>query len=361
MAVEFRAWAMRTSRDTQDHRKFIRNELEKGCLRSGWGYEPEQDLRQIQMIINDENKGWAALGWDQRAAWRHRKMLGEGLHQNNAGMWIGDIVLVPNMPEEGYFTLCRITGPYEYSIDSTTGDFGHFRKVELLTPGGVSNINNLVSRELRSSLRCRSRLWWIGSHQGSIEAIIATAVNSPTELRDGTDHVRRAELSLNSKFKESLDRLADEIVVPLRKKVGAAEWEPVFRQALLPLLQEVTIVENGGPGEQGADLEIHFPNPFEPHNQWIVAIQVKDFDGVIQADIADQLEEAIQTRQGDGQSGRLVSVVLASTNARPSEELSKSLEYLSEKYNITVSCIHGKDFMRLVANGLFISFRDRIS
>lgn len=368
MAAEFRAWAMRTSREEQSHREFIRKELDSGRLRQGWGYLADQDLRTIQSILDDKSKGWATLSEDQRNAWRHWRMLGEGLHDDGAGMRVGDIVLVPNMPDDRYFSLYRITGPYQYSIDQATitqgfgphcaGDFGHFREVEPLTPGGVANINNLVSSELRSSLRCRSRLWWLGAHQGSIEAIIAAAASHPEELRKETDHVRRAERNVNLIFRENLDQLAGKIAEPLRSNIRAAEWEPVLRQALLPLLRDVNVVAIGGAGEKGADLEIHFPNPFDWQNPWIVAVQVKDFDGTVPAYVADQLEEAIQARQGDDKSGQLVAVVLASTNARASDELKSRLDELSATYNVSVSCVHGADFMRVVAQGLFIGFRD---
>jgi hypothetical protein len=37
---------MRTSRNTEEHRGFIREELfNRALLRQGWGYSPDQDLR----------------------------------------------------------------------------------------------------------------------------------------------------------------------------------------------------------------------------------------------------------------------------------------------------------------------------
>ena len=44
----------------------------------------------------------------------------------------------------------------------------------------------------------------------------------------------------------------------------------------------------GGPHERGADIEIVIPNPFEENQCWIVPVQVKDYEGEVGAEVADQ-------------------------------------------------------------------------
>ena len=126
-------WAMRTSRDDEVSRRYIRDELGAGRLRQGWGSHESQDLRVIET-------NWTSsveLTDDQREASRHWRM------GNGAGddyMQVNDLVVVPNMPVDGLFTICRITGEYDFSIALDHRDFGHIRPVQVVGPkGGVAN------------------------------------------------------------------------------------------------------------------------------------------------------------------------------------------------------------------------------
>ena len=354
-----RAWAMRTSRDGDAHRRYVREELDAGVLRQGWGYVPQQDLRQVRAIVDDRARGWTSLSEDQRWAWGHWKMLGDDAAEPAAAMRQGDVVLVPNMPGEGFFTLCRIAGPYRYAIDPAIGDLGHHVAVEVLTPGGVANEHPLVSAELRRSLRCRSRLWWIGGHAVSLSDILArAAAGGAADLRAGSDPATRAKRRVAKEVRASVDLLTKSIEAPLRSTLQSAEWEPFLREALLPLLRDVQVIHTGGPTERGADLEIHVPNPFAPAAPWIIVVQVKDFKGQIGGYVAEQLEQAIQARRDRDVLGQLVAVVLASTGAEPSRELSEAMLDLSQRYGLSVSCVHGEDLMRVVARGMLAGFRD---
>lgn len=353
-----RAWAMRTSRDNDIHRRYVRKQLAAGVLRQGWGYEADQDLRLVRSILEDRDQGWGALSERQRWAWGHCKMLGKDAAEPAAAMCEGDVVLVPNMPEDGFFTLCRIAGPYGYAIDPAVNDLGHNVAVDVLTPGGVANDHPLVSGELRRSLRCRSRLWWVGGHAGSIAEILARAAASDAaDLRAGSDPATRARQRVEGEMRASLDGLAKAIEAPLRSTLQSAEWEPFIREALLPLLRDVQVIHTGGPSERGADLEIYVPNPFAPGSPWIIVVQVKDFAGQIGAYVADQLEQAIQARQDADTQGRLVAVVLASTGAEPSAELRAAMDRLSHRYGVSVSCVHGEELMRVIARGLMAGYR----
>jgi hypothetical protein len=58
---------MRTSRNTEEHRSFIREELlNRAFLLQGWGYRPDQDLRiAAQSWVRAESTD------DQKKAWHH--------------------------------------------------------------------------------------------------------------------------------------------------------------------------------------------------------------------------------------------------------------------------------------------------
>lgn len=354
-----RAWAMRTSRDSEDHRSFIRSELSQGRLRQGWGSSLDQDLRCVKNRIENQSLGWAHISENEQWAWGHWRMLGEAAADPNDAMLVGDIVLVPNVPLNGFFTLCRITGPYDYAVDPKLEDFGHLRPVEVLTPDGVAHSHPVVSGNLRRSLKCRSRLWWIGDHAISIGEVIAKVeAGQSANLRQGMDHALRAQNKVAQEIRVSLDGLANAIEIPLRATLQSAEWEPVLRAALVPLLRDVQVLHTGGPNEQGADIEIHVPNPFEPREPWIIAVQVKDYVGQIGVHVADQLEQAIKARLGIDVQGRLVAVVLASISAEPTAELKDTIRTLSQKYGVSISCVHGGGLMRVLARGLFMGYRD---
>jgi hypothetical protein len=354
------AWAMRTSRDSQTHRDFVFDELLAGRLRQGWGWLPEQDLTTVAARYSDPAVGYAGLSSEEKMTWGHWRMLGEASHTPQDAICVGDTVLVPNVPENGTFTLCHVTGPYSYNIPDAIGDLGHIRPVEVLTPGGVAYTSDRVFAPLRRSLSCRSRLWSVNQYSDNLNTIVAAVKAGGVALSfaQGTDHLARAQRATSEKVQASVTALASAITEPLRSVLKSAEWEPVLKAALVPLMRDVDVIHTGGAGEEGADIEIHVPNPFTPENPWIVAVQLKDYDGEIHESEADQVEQAITARlDGSRGAGVLVAVILASTKAHPSLRLEQRLAILARNYSVHVSCVHGDALMRVLAKGLFIRQR----
>ncbi|TXM64830.1 hypothetical protein FV226_25955 [Methylobacterium sp. WL12] len=351
---------MRTSRDSESHRRFILSELLAGRLRQGWGYLPEQDLRLIRDRHADPAIGYAGLTDDEKWAWGHWRMSGGVATPPSASFQVDDIVLIPNVPGDGSFSLCRVAGPYTYDIPTAVGDLGHVRQVENLTKAGVAYTSELVSAPLRRSLSCRSRLWNLDEHRECLEGILAAiaAGGQVDGVMRATNHLERAQRATAGAVETSLAGLTAAITEPLRAVLKSAEWEPVLKSALVPLLRDVDVIHTGGAGEQGADIEIHIPNPFLPDAPWIVAVQLKDYVGEIPGYVADQIEQAITARlDGGRQGGILVSVILASTSAGPSEDLTQRLTDLQTKYRLQVACVHGPDLMRVLARGMLSRMR----
>ena len=81
--------------------------------------------------------------------------------------------------------------------------------------------------------------------------------------------------------------LASAITEPLRAVLKSAEWEPVLKAALVPLMRDVDVIHTGGAGEEEADIEIHIPNPFAAEAPWVVTVQLKDHEGKIHESAAD--------------------------------------------------------------------------
>ena len=245
-------WAMRASRDTPQSRKFVTDELSRGRLRQGWGYDPTQDLRCIHDAWRDNKQ----LTPKQKDASRHWRMA-DG-HRNDY-MNFGDVVLVPNMPLDGLFTLCRITGSYDFEIPPDVRDFGHYRSVEVLTPHGVANEHKLVDAGLRRSLRYPGRLWRISAYSDCLDAIIQSDL-TPGELAIGVTAAERADSVVAELVAEPINSMADQLAEKLPQHLQSAEWETGILGALEPLFP-ATVRHTGGPNERGADLEVMISTP----------------------------------------------------------------------------------------------------
>ncbi|MTI15911.1 hypothetical protein E1162_01510 [Rhodobacteraceae bacterium RKSG542] len=337
--MTIRYWASRTSRG---HNDYFWSELQEGRLRQGWGYDQSQDLRQVAKL---DVKDQSAV---QRETFRHRHMLGkEGGWQN------GDIVLVPNMPEQGMFALVKVTGPYRFQIDHKDHDFGHIREVELLTKQGVANTNPYVDSELRSTLRNAGRAWEIRGRDAAIMRILEHA-NDESMIAHSTNMQRTASV-LAQALDTANAALLESFTEGLHGALGKAEWEGVIASALSLHFPTGQIKATGGPREQGADLVVELPNPFggEP---WIIVIQVKDYRDEVGAEVIGQLEQAITAySEADGEPRQVIQAVLASTQAKASPAFEECAAKLTEKTGVPVSVISGKELMDLILRGILHS------
>ena len=332
-------WATRTSRDLEEHRRFLYEELCEGRLRQGWGWDESQDLRRLEDLWA---KG-AELSKKQDDTAKHWRM---GNGKGEEYMQIDDLVVVLNVPEDGLFTICRITGDYDYKIAREFEDFGHLRPVEVLTPKGVSNNHVLVNANLRRSFRCRSRLWNIKPYHASLDFILQSG-SPPEELARGWTPEERVESVIDDEIPNVLESMAERLGDKLSEQVRNQDWEPVLQSALKPLFP-VSVEHTGGPHERGADIEIKIRNPFAKDRDWIVPVQVKDHEGEVGVEVADQLKEAFDSRTRDGQ---VIAVVLLVSNAVESKALERRMRELSDQYRVPfIFC--GRDrFLQLLAQG----------
>jgi len=157
-----RYWAMRTYCEIPD---YFFKELKQGRMRQGWGWLQEQDLRKIRQLVQQEEQ----LAPDQKDAWKGRRLL----ESEPDGMQIGDIVILPNLPKAGYWSIVKVTGNYYFEIDAEQKDFGHIRPVELLNSDNPINpYSRRVSALLRGTFRTRNRLWNIDWYKDYIEEVI---------------------------------------------------------------------------------------------------------------------------------------------------------------------------------------------
>jgi hypothetical protein len=350
-----RYWAMRTSRYTEGHRKVVLAELmEKGILQQGWGYQPDQDLRIVAQLVSKEV--WDEINEPQKQAWRHWRMLLDQAPQKfrQDAMKLSDIV--PNTPSDGAFTLCQITGAYDYQIPESAGANGDLRrmlKVEVLTgSGGVSNSSELVSSGLHRSLRAQGRLWSLTPHADAIETILKAARDPLKEgqLR-GITPIDLADEEVENLFEDPINGALGETFKALRQKICNEGWEHVLKAALEPLVNGTEVIHTGGPAEKGRDLVIQYSNPFNLGMPFLVAVQVKDWTDVVDAGVSKQLKQIIEDAKSR-KEGRLIGIVLAITDAGPSPELDEECRRLEHQSGIPITIFWKEDFARLIMRGL---------
>jgi hypothetical protein len=157
-----RYWAMRTD---QNRRADLWAEIRAGRLRQGWGWDPDMDL---QVIAEAVDAGRPLTDWEQQA-WGNRRML----TSRDDAIHVGDVVLVPHMPEHRRFSLVRVTGEYEFDGGQVFGDYGHILPVQLLTDyQGIAYTDDVVPVKLQTSLGNRVRLWNLDAFGSELEGLI---------------------------------------------------------------------------------------------------------------------------------------------------------------------------------------------
>lgn len=343
-------WAVRTSRDNDKSIKELLDELHNGKLRQGWGYQSDQDLTKV-LSRWEEGKSLSEAEKEARRHWRMGNGIGEDYMQK------GDLVLVPNTPEYGRFTICKVTEDYYFEIGPSE-DFGHIRPVKVLTPKGIANNHELVHADLRRSLRCRLRMWNIYAHRASLKRILGEIKKGGSDVEDslvlGSTPIERAEKIISKVMDTTRDKIAKKISSNFR----AEEFETVL-QAALEHLFPVSVHHTGGPAEKGADLEIVIRNPFvgDGEKEWIVPVQVKDHVGEEGAEAANQLEKAFHSRS---ETGHVIAVVLLVSDAEVSKELEESMRYLSNQHNVPFIYCGKREFRKILSDGLFLWGSNRI-
>jgi len=333
-----RFWVSRTDKAAQ---KFFMEELLSGKLRQGWGYDHAQDLRLVLQKQVDGRK----LEAHEQVVMRHRHMAGQG-----GGWKVGDIIIVPNLPTHGHFSIAKVSGGYRFEIAEDHSDYGHIREVELLTgKHGIAKSSILVDSGLRKTLRNAGRTWNVDHLASAIEKLIENLDDSIL-LSDATN-VERTQAALDLAISPAVEVLKEVFKVGLTSALKHAEWEGVIAQALKSKFPTAEIEATGGPGEKGADIEIKFPTPFEMP-RWVVVAQVKDWDGVASSlNLAEQLKTAIETRQIQNEARteqHVIGALAIITRAKISSDLKLAFDKVALETRVPVSILTGDELYQLI-------------
>lgn len=308
-----RTWAVRTDRD---HRSdLILPEMRKGALRQGWGYTPEQDLR----LVRSRLQAGETLGWDERTAWSHNWRL---LPDEQDGIAAGDWILLPNLPDDGLWTIARAQEAYSFEL-AITGDHGHTRSIEVVREG-IDPLAAGAAAPLRRSMRCQRALWNLDHLAVEVARLGADAEPSPPALI-GLEAVSFAA------------RQAAWMV--LQREFGGAELEHPIAISLRGIYAEVE--EWGGPSEAGADLICRGADPMGLPTA--TAIQVKMWDGIAcDRTPVDQLAQAYRSHDG------LTGLAVVTTAESGSSEFEGALRNLEQEVRVPVRVFYRRDLIDLL-------------
>jgi len=263
MGENNRFWGYRIKNDIAE---YFYSELEKGRLRQGWGYEPEHDLTND--FIADDGA-------------RRNKPIYQNVKKD-------DYLIIPHLPSYDYVTIAQATEDfdkgYQFSIDKDNdNDFGHIFPAKYCTHFAKSNIN--VGSNIKSTLKCISRFWNADQCKDEIINILS---KDPSELVDSSDFSQRIDAAISEVFKEEV--FADALFTSFRGKFNASDWEFVLCEGFKKILPSNVTVETTANREEinhGCDIFIKIPGIFQV--TYVIAIQVKDYQGTVSVDVIDQI------------------------------------------------------------------------
>jgi len=312
VALGSRCWVVRTDRSVLD--RLIIPELRRGILRQGWGYAQTQDLRRIRDRIRDGHE----LDWDERAAWARNRRLMPDEHD---AISPGDLIVLPNVPQIGTWTIARAGESYDFEI-AATHDHGHRRDVEVLREGLDPGVTDTAAA-LRRTMRCQRAMWNVDHLYADVSELIDGGLERPSPDRAFFDALAAAELA------------AWEVI---ERQFGGAEFEHPVRLLLRPLYDFVE--HRAGPDEQGADFICRSMDAFGL--QSIVAVQVKMWQGVAEShEPLDQIARAARR-------WRLTGGVIITSASTTSDEFDRAAVTLSADLGIPIRVVCRQELMRLL-------------
>jgi hypothetical protein len=353
-----RYWAIRTDRN---NKKLLLGELHAGRLRQGWGSDASQDLRLIQEEIVRGGKWWARLTETQKQALPQLKMLAA----SEGGVQVGDWVLTPNLPDDGYFLIAEVTGDYYFdrllltedtNINDTDKDYGHILPVRLITKQGINwYAKEMVSAPLRSQRRPAQRMWNLDYYKNDIEQLVERyrAGGDPAATESGNARLQTAWTKALSRARELLqERLGSE----LDARFQAAEWEEPIRTVLQKLYPRAYIRWVAGSMEYGADIIVQLTNHFGGL-PWLIVVQVKNYTGEIGPQVLLQLKTAYNRYTTDG---KILVLVVMTTAEKLSEGLTEKIEALEKELAVPVKFVLRKEMMGIMSRGLMTDMNDLV-
>lgn len=316
-----RYWAMRTDKDSI---KFIFRELKKGKLRQGWGWRDDLNLNIIRNALQKGKK----LNDDQEDVWRRQRRMHP---KEEDSIQKGDYIILPNLPKIGLWSVAKVSGGYNYDIDSKMENFGHILDVKLLNPSLPINPNSeYVSANLRKTMTCRQRLWNIDEYEEDIEKLIL-AIENGREISKPITEIEKIEKIYN--------RISKKLEKELRNKYHGYEFEFPIEKLLEKIYQNVE--KRAGSGEKGADFICDFTDNLGV--SYRIAVQVKMWEGE-----TDWERPLKQIKKAYNNYENISAGVIITTSDTFSENFEASRRDLEKKLDIPIVIIDKRKLINLL-------------
>lgn len=286
---------------------FFRAELEQGRLRQGWG-GPGQDLRSPSSL--------------KSGARPNLRMLRE--------VKKGHILLVPRLPEWDRVAIVEATEDWESGYrfeDPAEGDYSHIFPARLLKSFAREAAG--VSGDLRASLGHRKRFWNMDRLGPDIE-VLRQAQQGALDARMSDDD--RLGNAVQEAFSGAFDRekFGASVYKHLSHQFSNRRWEDVLVRVLQTRYPPPCRVDRvGGRSEKahGTDILVSLPGVGDGPSH-AIAVQVKDYEGVVDIHPVDQISKAEWWNGQDAYSVVEKVVILTKTSR---EENPKLVNYAKEK------------------------------
>ena len=281
-----------------NHIPFFRAELENGRLRQGWGWDTAQDLRNL------------------KADWGAKRNL--PIFQR---VKKGDILLVPRLPTWNEVAILEATADfstgYQFEIDQKLNDYGHIFPAYKIKQFVRTNEN--IPGKIRNSIKSISRFWSMDHCSQEIEDVLQTENQN---LRDHTSFSNKFLNTISDSFIQSFDskKFSSQIYQKLTHGFCNEEWEYALVEGLRKLFPEPILVERTGgitEAEHGTDIIIKIPGLL--NYQYVIAIQVKDYNGYVNEEPLKQLSKA--DSYWNNENTKLIDKILLITKSQKQENL----------------------------------------
>ena len=272
-----RFWFQRIERTCAS---LLTEELKAGRLRQGWSNSHDLDLRTISAAL----KRGEQLSEAQKQCWRGNRRL---LPTERDSVQPGDYIIVPHLPEEGFWSIVKVTGGYRYEKDKA---FGHILEVELLNRDQPINPRCVaVAAALRRTATARSRMWNIDRLAGQVLRLVEAV-----ERGENVSCPEPETEKLASIHKRAAKAIEDE----LREKFHGSEFEKPVEMLLKQIYGEENVKRRAGPSEHGADFVCSSMDGLGI--QHYVAVQVKMWEGTaVWQHPLDQIRRAYKAHETD--------------------------------------------------------------
>jgi hypothetical protein len=242
-------------------------ELKVGRLRQGWGWDVKQDLRAMEI--------------DAGAA-RNLQMF------NRVKM--GDYVLIPHLPQYGYITIAEATQDwnrgYQFSIWAKSKDHGHIFPAKALR--NFRRGNPKIPASVTGTFRNPSQFWNVTYLKEDIKRVLDLAVDDLEPTSSVVDRWRQQIVDISGQ-----SGLQKQLFGAAEKFFSKSDWEYLLTEALQRLNPGWKVRRTGGKAEakHGTDILATTPDLFG-HGELGIAIQVKDYQGIIGEHPIKQVQKA---------------------------------------------------------------------